>query len=94
MEIESIETDMKPNYHEIALRAYQLWEEGGRQPGRDQQYWLQAEAELKARQQPRVKATASTRSPIVPFPDPKPEKSKTQFAAARGPTGKRKAAAA
>ncbi len=85
---------MKPNYHEIALRAYQLWEEGGRQPGRDQQYWLQAEAELKARQQAGARTVTSKRSPIVPFPDPVPEKSRTQTSTARGQTGKRKAAAA
>ena len=85
---------MNPKHHEIALRAYQLWEAGGRQPGRDQQYWLQAEAELKAPQKAGAKTAAAPHSPIVPFPDPASEKSKTQTPTARGQTGKRKAAAA
>jgi hypothetical protein len=28
-------------------RAYQLWENAGRPPGRDQEFWLQAERELE-----------------------------------------------
>lgn len=38
----------------IALRAYQLWESAGRPGGRDQEFWLLAEAELaaEARQSP------------------------------------------
>lgn len=31
---------------EVARRAYQLWEAGGRPAGRDLEFWLQAEAEL------------------------------------------------
>ncbi|HEY5041597.1 MAG TPA: DUF2934 domain-containing protein [Verrucomicrobiae bacterium] len=31
----------------IASRAYILWEKAGRPPGRDVEYWLQAEKELK-----------------------------------------------
>lgn len=31
----------------IAARAYTLWEQAGRPNGRDQEYWLQAENQLK-----------------------------------------------
>ncbi len=37
---------MKPSHDEIAMRAYELWDKGGRQPGRDLEDWLHAEAEL------------------------------------------------
>ncbi len=33
--------------HAIALRAYELFEERGREPGRDVDDWLRAEHELK-----------------------------------------------
>jgi hypothetical protein len=31
----------------IAARAYTLWEQAGRPAGRDMEYWLQAESQLK-----------------------------------------------
>lgn len=34
---------------EIRARAYQLYEEAGRQQGRDQEYWLRAESEILQR---------------------------------------------
>jgi Protein of unknown function (DUF2934) len=34
---------------EIRRRAYELWEENGRATGRDQEYWLSAEAEIRGR---------------------------------------------
>jgi hypothetical protein len=34
---------------EIRARAYQLYEEAGRQEGRDQEYWLRAESEILER---------------------------------------------
>jgi Protein of unknown function (DUF2934) len=37
----------------IALRAYELFEERGREPGRDVDDWLRAEHELKEASQPR-----------------------------------------
>ena len=36
-------------YQEIAARAYQLFEARGKQPGRDQDDWLQAEREVLSR---------------------------------------------
>lgn len=36
-----------PTEHDIALRAHQLWEEAGKPPGRELEFWLQAEQELQ-----------------------------------------------
>jgi hypothetical protein len=33
--------------HEIRARAHELWEQSGRPSGRDDEFWLQAEAEIK-----------------------------------------------
>ena len=37
-----------PSHDEIALRAYELWEERGRAHGSDQDDWYLAEQELRA----------------------------------------------
>jgi hypothetical protein len=34
---------------EIRRRAYELWEENGHEAGRDQEYWLSAEREVRGR---------------------------------------------
>jgi hypothetical protein len=34
---------------EVSARAYELWERAGRPSGRDQEFWFQAEDELKNR---------------------------------------------
>jgi len=34
---------------EIRRRAYELWEENGREAGRDEEYWLSAEREIRGR---------------------------------------------
>lgn len=34
------------NYDKIAKRAYQIWEKSGRQQGKENEYWLQAETEI------------------------------------------------
>jgi hypothetical protein len=36
------------NHQEIAQLAYQYWERDGRTTGRDRDYWLEAEQQLKA----------------------------------------------
>jgi hypothetical protein len=38
---------------EVRQRAYELWEESGREDGRAQEHWLQAEAEVLARRNQR-----------------------------------------
>jgi hypothetical protein len=49
-------TEQAPTREEIALRAYQIWEQEGRPPGRDKVHWMLAEQELIAlrRQQDRA----------------------------------------
>ncbi len=37
----------EPTHEEIAKRAYEIWLSGSREPGHDQEHWLQAERELK-----------------------------------------------
>ncbi len=37
-----------PNDEQIRVRAHQLWEAAGRPEGREQDFWYQAEQELKA----------------------------------------------
>ena len=41
--------DVIPSHHEISQRAYELYESGGRQDGRDQRDWLTAEREILVR---------------------------------------------
>jgi hypothetical protein len=37
-----------PTQHQIAVRAYQLWEEKGRPDGKDREDWFEAERQLRA----------------------------------------------
>jgi len=39
------------NHEAIASLACQIWEKNGRQAGRDQEFWLQAEQQLRASSQ-------------------------------------------
>ena len=48
----------KVSRDEVAQRACELWEAAGRPVGRDEEYWLQAEAELLA-------SRRSVRSPVT-----------------------------
>jgi DUF2934 family protein len=41
-----IKSSSKPTHEEIAQRAQAIYEQTGRQPGRDQQNWLEAESQL------------------------------------------------
>jgi hypothetical protein len=34
--------------NEVASRAYRLWEQAGKPHGRDLEFWIQAEAEVRA----------------------------------------------
>jgi hypothetical protein len=43
--------DGRRNKHEIRARARDLWEQNGRPEGRDVEFWVQAEAEIRARDQ-------------------------------------------
>jgi len=44
-----ITSNHKPTHEQIAQRAYAIFEQSGRIPGRDTQNWLQAEKELSAK---------------------------------------------
>ena len=55
-----------PSREAIAERAYLLWERAGRPAGRDQEFWLRAEAELAA------PMSAGEVPPIIPPPIPTP----------------------
>ena len=39
-----------PRAADVAARAYELWQKSGCAPGRDQEFWFQAERELRAAQ--------------------------------------------
>ena len=41
----------KSAHDDVARRAYQLWEAAGRPQGKDMEYWLQAEAEIRGDRQ-------------------------------------------
>ena len=38
----------EPTHEEIAVRAYLIWEKTGKPHGREREFWLQAEAELRS----------------------------------------------
>jgi hypothetical protein len=38
---------MTVTYEEIAKRAFKIWQQQGQPEGREQEHWLQAEAELR-----------------------------------------------
>jgi hypothetical protein len=40
---------MEVNIEDIRLRAHQLWQEAGEPEGKEDQFWLEAERELKER---------------------------------------------
>jgi hypothetical protein len=44
----------KPSHEEIAKRAYEIFEQSGREPGRDMENWLAAETELSRGQKPQI----------------------------------------
>jgi hypothetical protein len=41
---------MNINIDDIRIRAHQLWELAGRPDGKDDEFWLEAERELKEKQ--------------------------------------------
>ncbi|MBI5395237.1 MAG: DUF2934 domain-containing protein [Verrucomicrobia bacterium] len=53
-------------HENIAKRAYEIYIGSGAQPGRDQENWMQAEAELRSELQQQIAAIAKT----VPAPQP------------------------
>ena len=57
---------IRPTHEEIAKRAFELFEQSGRKPGRDMENWLTAEAQLlKA---PNVQARPSNGAKAIAKP--------------------------
>jgi len=58
--------------------AYRLWEEAGKPDGRDQDFWLQAEAKLASPAKPKTpakpKAAVIPKAPAKPKAAPKAKK--------------------
>jgi hypothetical protein len=55
-----------PTHDQIAPRARQLWENAGRPEGRDLEYWLEAERQLRAASGLRDEARRLTADPLDP----------------------------
>jgi len=72
--------DANPTQEQIARRAYEIFEQRGRPEGRDQEHWLEAEAQLRA-ESGRNAGGNST-------PSPQPAKS-SRRTPARQPAGTR-----
>ena len=58
----------EPNHDEIALAAFLAWEKDGQQAGREMDYWLQAESQLREARQKKAEAAAAQAS--LPWPRP------------------------
>lgn len=59
-------TGMGPTHEEIAQRAYQIFVERGRPEGRDQEHWLEAEAQLTATRQQQLSAGSTDKKSTTP----------------------------
>ena len=64
------------NEADIALRAYQIWEEEGKPDGKDFEHWLKAEAEVAtprkaAAKKPAAKKPAAKKTAAKPKAAPK-----------------------
>jgi Protein of unknown function (DUF2934) len=57
----------KPTEEQIRSRAHELWEQAGKPDGREDEFWHQAERELKQKQE--LGDTASGPEPTTLSPD-------------------------
>ena len=73
-----------PSHDEIALCAFLIWEKEGRQPGREQTYWLQAEAQLRQTRQHQAELAAAAKA-TRPWPPQTAAAPKTATARALKP---------
>lgn len=78
----NIENAAQLDKKEVGLLAYQLWEKAGRPSGKDLDFWLEAEKQLRNAAQP---------IPTIPIkmPAPTPKPQQQQAAAAATPTVRR-----
>jgi hypothetical protein len=51
-----------PTHDEIAMAAFLAWERDGRQPGREMQYWLEAENQIRTARLKKAEAAAAQSS--------------------------------
>ncbi|HEV2392287.1 MAG TPA: DUF2934 domain-containing protein [Verrucomicrobiae bacterium] len=77
----TIEQSVKVKESEISVVAYQMWEKAGRPAGRDLQFWLDAEGQLRA-----AAAKAASAAPATPI-SPVASDSKAVRKAANGQLG-------
>jgi hypothetical protein len=56
----------KPSQEEIAKRAYEIFEQSGRTPGRDMENWLAAEGELTRAQKAQTHVSNDTKTIAKP----------------------------
>jgi Protein of unknown function (DUF2934) len=68
---------MQKDHDRIRDRAYQIWDRDGRQSGRDEEYWLQAEREVG------VTAGSADHAPLGPNHQTAPSGGADQIAASR-----------
>ena len=60
----TIETTMKSDEATVSRLAYELWENAGRPSGRDLEFWLSAEAQLRGRRHHAPAAPAVIGAPV------------------------------
>jgi hypothetical protein len=65
----TIETAATTEECSVSRVAYQLWENAGRPAGRDLEFWLAAEAQVRANPRPFV-ASRVVSTPVTPTPAP------------------------
>lgn len=63
---------VEPTHDETAFRAFLIWEQEGRESGRELDYWLQAQAQLHAELQARAVVVAEHAT--KPWPPPRAER--------------------
>lgn len=67
-ELNAMNTTSSPTPGAIAACAYQLWEKAGRPIGRDQEFWYEAERQLRADASASPSATSSAPASEAPKP--------------------------
>lgn len=72
-----------PTRDQIALRAYEIYQNRGRQDGRDVEDWLAAESELRSpnSRQPSSSSSSTDKARSSSFPGSRQRQSKTKTAA-------------
>jgi hypothetical protein len=64
--LNNVKTVQQPDAGAISVRAYHLWEQAGRPQGRDREFWMEAEIQLRAELQPKSQTPALTALADIP----------------------------